>query len=128
MSLWLPQPEQSRQLEGQRAATAQALQVVEVSERMKHWNRELRKIDPYVEVFKAPPNARHPGVIPGFWHILRRPPVGHPTFIAHQTPEGEYRDLDSGIFQTLRDGDMWNSERQKDRDKHIRAAQKAEER
>lgn len=128
MSLWLPPAEQARQLNSQQAEVAKALQHAELTERVGYYNRELRKIDRYVEVFKARDDARFPGLRPGFWHVLRRPPVGQPTFIVHETPDGEYRDLDSGIFQTLRNGDMWNSERQKDREKFRRHAKRAEER
>ena len=112
----------------QRAENARALQLVELTERVKKFNHELKKIDPYVEVFKAPENASHPGVRGGFWHILRRPPAGLPTFIVHETPDGQFRDLDSGIFQTLRDGDMWSAERQRDRAKFMRQAEQARER
>lgn len=128
MALWVPPAEHARRAESQRVETARALQHVEATERVRYYNRELQKIDRYTEVFKALPNANYPGVKPGYWHILRRPPVGQPTFIVHETPDGGYRDLDAGIFQALRDGDMWNAERQRDRDKMIRAAQRAEER
>ncbi len=126
--LWVPAAEQTRRNEAVRDHTARLLEQAEMTEQVRYFNRELKKIDPYVEVIKAPANASYPGLTPGFWHILRRPPVGHPTLIAHQTPDGGYRDLDSGIFQTLRDGDMWSDARQRDREKHIRQAKQAEER
>lgn len=105
-----------------------ALRLTEISETVKRVNHELRKIDPYCEVFKAPPNAKYPGVKPGHWHVLRRPPVGQPTFIVHEGPNGEFLDLDSSLFKRLRLGDMWSAERQRDREKAIRAAEKAQER
>jgi hypothetical protein len=115
-------------MESRRAHEARVLQAVELTNKTAYWNRELQKIDPYVEVVWARPQAHHPALKPGYWHILRRSPVGQPTLIAHEGENGEFRDLDSGIFQTLRDGDMWNSERQRDREKRVRAAEKAEER
>jgi hypothetical protein len=127
-SLWIPPGEANRVMEQRRVDEARLLQNVEQTERFRFWNRELKQIDPYVEIIKAPENATYPGLKPGYYHILRRPPAGIPTLIAHEGPNGEFRDLDSGVFKTLRDGDMWNAERERDRKKRIREAEKAQER
>lgn len=96
--------------------------------RMRHWNQELRRIDPYLEVFRARDDARHPSLKPGYWYALRRPPVGLPSLVCHEGPNGEFRDLDSSILQTIREADMWSSERQRDAKKMAERAKKAQER
>lgn len=126
--LWVPASEHNRRVEGQRQFVGQLLQQGELLQRVRHWNRELASIDRYVEVFKADDNARHPSLRPGFYHLVRRPPVGMPAIVCHEGPNGEFRDLDSSILQTLRNADMWNSERQRDAKKMAERAQKAQER
>lgn len=95
---------------------------------MRHWNKELARIDRYVQVFRCKEDASHPALKPGYWVLIRQPPVGMPSVILHETPDGGYRELDSSILDTLRRGDMWNSERQRDRERMAKAAQKAQER
>ncbi len=126
--LWVPEREAARQAENARAEQARVLGAVELHHDVAFWNRELRRIDPYVQVVKAPANSQRADLKPGYFHILRIPPAQQPTIIAHETDDGGYRELDSGIFQTLRNADMWNSERQRDRQKRIREAEKAQAR
>ncbi len=126
--LWIPPAAVAKHKATSQQFTAALMAEAEVVGRVRHFNREIQKIDPYIEIVKADDNARHPALRPGYYHLVRRPPVGMPAIVAHEGPNGEFRDLDSGILQTLRNSDMWNSERQRDRDKRIKAAQRAQER
>lgn len=128
MSIWIPPAAAAKQREAAQQFTQQLISQADAVGRIQHFNKELKKIDPYVEVVKADDNATHPALKRGYWHIVRRPPVGMPAIVVHEGPDGEFRDLDSGILQTLRDGDMWSSERQRDRERMARKAEKAKER
>src|SRR5215204_3167156 len=98
MALWLPPVAQR----AQRAAIENVvLGQVELQHKLDHWNRELKRIDPYLEVVRASEDATHPSLKPGYYHVLRRPPVGQASILVHEGANGEFRDLDSGLFRTL---------------------------
>lgn len=124
MSLWIPPAAKTdaSKLVAQLEAESHAVG------RIRHFNRAVKAIDPYCEIVKADETATHPALRPGYYHVLRRPPVGTPSIVVHEGPDGEFRELDSGILDTLRAGDMWNSERQRDREQMIRAAEKSKQR
>jgi hypothetical protein len=50
----------------------------------------------------------HTGAKPNRWHVYRDngPPVG-PSYIPIETPDGGYREPDSGIIEELKQRDMW---------------------
>lgn len=53
--------------------------------------RELKKLDPYLEVgFIGDRAPAYPGIIPGRWHVIRRNPEGLDLFLPIAGPDGEY--------------------------------------
>lgn len=102
-------------------------------ETVKRFNRELRDIDPYLElVFISTPRdwpageEPPPGCVFDRWHVLRRNPGAVPTFIALTREDGGYVEPTSRVFDRLRQGDLWNGDVAR---KHRMAmARKAEER
>ena len=79
-----------------------------VRDTFAHFNRELKEIDPGLELVWAGPNVTAAGLTPGRWHVIRAVAGSPPGIIVHETDEGEYRDPDSGLFERLKEGDMWN--------------------
>jgi hypothetical protein len=95
---------------------------------LKDWNRELKQIDPYLELVFAPESADAPGLVPGRYHLLRHNPGAVPSLIPLQGPEGEFREPDSSIFQLLRESDLWNDQAERARRKTQEKLDQARER
>lgn len=118
MSIWLPDSVHEAALAEQ----------TEQSETMARFNAELETIDPYLRLIKASEKATTPGLKPGYFHILRIPPGGPPSVQPVEGAMGEYREPDAGLFQELKETDLWNSEVKWEREKMIRAAERARRR
>lgn len=56
----------------------------------------------------AAPEVLPPGTVPGRWHVRRSGPV--PFYMPITTPDGGYREPDSGILQEVADRDMRRDE------------------
>lgn len=99
-----------------------ARELYEVTARLNHYNRELYQIDPHLSVVLAKPNTTVDGLIPNYYHLVRRRP-GHLTYIKPvQWPNGEWRDLDSSVFDLVAEDDLWNDRAQREiRQKQRRA-------
>jgi hypothetical protein len=91
-----------------------------------HWNRELKEIDPYLELIRAREDSTL--MKPGFWYVLRHNPGAPPSLMCVEGPDGEYVEPNSGLFEKLRSSDMWNAEAERDRQERIRRAEAAEQR
>ena len=128
MALWVPPSEQARQLDDRRRYIASVVEQRQFHAQIKGWNEKLQAIDPKLELVKAPDNAKHPALRPGFWHVLRH--AGSevpPAIMVHEGPDGEYREPDSGMLEALRKGDMWSERSQKAmRERGKKAARAAE--
>lgn len=86
-------------------------------ETVKRFNKELKGIDPYLElVFVSMPRdwpageEPPPGVVFDRWHVLRRNPGAPPTFIALTREDGGYVEPTSRVFDRLRQADLWNGD------------------
>jgi hypothetical protein len=129
MSLWIPPAEAERMLEQRQRYAAGLLQQRELHSEIAEWNRTLKEIDPHLEIVKAPDNAHHSALKPGYWHIIRHGEGEMPpAVLVHEGPEGEYRDPDSSLLERLRKGDMWSSRSMKAETERERKAQRAAER
>lgn len=93
-----------------------------ITEKMEYYNKELHAIDPWLRVILAKPNAEADGLKPNYYHLVRIRP-GHGTYIETiEGPNGEWRDLDSSIFDLVAQHDMWNDRTQREiRQKQRRA-------
>lgn len=124
--LWLPNGV-TREMEEARREFAASL-VSHIRTKMNSYNKELRKLDPHVQVVWAEPRAQHPLLRPGYWHIIRDNGAIPPTVKVIEGPNGEFREPDSGIFRELQEGDLWNERVLKDRRKRQVQAEKARQR
>jgi hypothetical protein len=104
------------------------LQKLEAKGQMDDWNRELRQIDPYLELVFAPENATAPGLRPGRYHVLRHNPGAPLSLIPIETPEGEFKEPDSSLLDELRRADLWRDEAVRDRKKRQEALERSERR
>jgi hypothetical protein len=116
-------PDRTRQHE------AEVLGMVERFRSVMGWfNRELREIDPDLELIFAPPNAKVAGLLPGRWHVMKHIPGSHPALLPYVGPGGEYLDPDSGIFEMLRAADLWNDRVTSDQRRRAELAESASRR
>lgn len=128
--LWLPNTAQPTTMEN--PVVEEQRQLVEefyaVSDKLAHFNRELQQIDPHLKVVLAKPNTTVMGLRPNFYHLVRMRP-GHGTYIkVIETPDGEWRDLDSSIFDIVAEDDLWNDRTQRERRQRQRRADEARQR
>lgn len=128
MALWVPPAEFERQLDVRQRHLAELLGQVDLLEKMTYWNKELRQIDPDLQLVKANEDTRLPELRPGYWHVLRRNAAAPVTVIPVQGPNGEYREPDSSLFEELRRGDMWSNRSEAERKRTMRKLKQAEER
>lgn len=100
----------------------------ELHSKIAEWNKILKDIDSALELIKAPENAHHPALRPGYWHVIRHS-GGEvpPAVLVHEGPEGEYMEPDSSLLERLRKGDMWSNRSLKAETERNRKAQRAAE-
>ena len=97
-------------------------------EHVRYWNARLREIDPNLALAFAPENAHGPGIVPGRWHVRRRNDRGPDTYWAVVTPDGGFREMDSGVLAQFVAADLWNSQVRADHDRALRQANASKER
>jgi hypothetical protein len=90
------------------------------------WTRELKEIDPYLELIQAREDSTL--MRPGFYYVLRHNPGAPPSLLCVEGPDGEFVEPNSGLFEKLRSSDMWNAEAERDRKERVRKAEEAETR
>src|SRR3954465_12073717 len=108
--IWVPQQSNRRLLEERRQFAAELAQMMYVKGVMDEFNKELREIDPYLELVQAKEKvlAGNP-LKPGYWHIVRHNPGAPPTVMTIEGENGEYIEPSAEIFRKLKeDNDMWN--------------------
>lgn len=148
-SLWVPRQVKEKLVAERQELDADTDLLVdhEVHRRMEAAERfdvELRRIDPYLRLryIRKPPGwpddveSPEPGIVLDRWHVIRYNPDAPPTFMAITTPDGGYRDPDSGVLEDLSRADAWSTrsldraakrrarvaaEKQRDNDRHREA-------
>lgn len=99
-----------------------------VSGKLEYYTHELQQIDPYLKVVMAKPNTTIMGLRGGYYHIVRVRP-GSPAWIKTlEGPNGEWRDLDSSIFELVKEADLWNDRTQREVRARQRRAEEARQR
>lgn len=73
---------------------------------LKHFDTELRAIDPYLSLVKASDSAEQTGLVPGFWHIKRDNPTTIPTFIPLRNDDGGFAEPNSAHLEMVRRNDL----------------------
>lgn len=135
MSLWVPPKVTAELLEERRrreAVTLNALRAENEWEQVKHWNKELARVEPNLKLVycpdPAPVDAAAAGAKPGRWHIVRFN-VGAPiSFILLETPDGEFAEPGSWMFDLLAKSDLWSAQVQRERAALARRAEDAKRR
>lgn len=96
---------------------------------LDYYNRELYHIDRGLKVIMAKPNTQHPDLKPGYYHLIRSECETCPTMLkVWEGPDGEWRDLDSSIFEWVKEADMWNDRTQRELRNKARQAEQARQR
>jgi hypothetical protein len=103
-------------------------ELYDVTGKLEHFNRELYQIDRHLKVVMAKPNTTVQGLKPGYYHLVRIRP-GHLAYIKPiQGPNGEWRDLDSSVFDLAAEDDLWNDRLQREKRQKQRRAEEARQR
>jgi hypothetical protein len=85
-----------------------------VAGRLQHYQKRLDETYTGLKVMLAKPNTTIEGLKPGYYHLVFDVP-GSGTFIEpYQGPNGEWRDLDDGIFTLAAESDGWNDRVRRD--------------
>lgn len=95
---------------------------------LDYWNRELKRIDPRLQLVRAHEKTTLPGLKPGYFHAIRDNGADPPSIHIHEGPNGEYRDPDSGLLEDLAKGDMWNTRSRREAEKRASEAKAAAQR
>ena len=112
--LWTPF---SKEMNAKREALTDK-QTLEHIRKSKWLSRELREIDPMLDVVyigeKAP--AEFPDIIPGRWHICRKSSDGGhlDTYFPLVGPNGEYREPGAWLIDEFKARDLWNPKNMED--------------
>lgn len=76
---------------------------------LDYWNPELKKIDRNLRLMQATPLAAAPGVLPGFYHLVRLRDPAEGTFMWVQPifgPDGGFIEPNSAMLDALRASDL----------------------
>lgn len=95
---------------------------------LRHFDRELKAMDPHLSLVKASEQATEPGLIPGYWHIKRDNPRTMATYIPLRGDKGEFVEPGSEHLDFLRRNDLQRPGAFKELMERVEATQKARER
>lgn len=90
-------------------------------------NRELRELDPYLELVWIGPRAslKIPGIVPGRWHVRRSPPGLLDSYWPVMGPNKEYAEPTMKLIEDMKSADLWRKGAlQELRNRQIKAAEK----
>ena len=115
--IWVP-PDVSRELrDGTREHNASLGNMFRFTDPVcAAWNPVLFEIDPLLKLGKALDGAFAPGVLPGFYHLVRMIPDA-PWWVQPLTgPSGEFAEPTSAMLDMLRANDLQNARARMDRE------------
>lgn len=114
--LWVP-PRVDRKLREETVARDEATKAMFdlTGQPMDAWNVELRKIDPLLALGRAKERAAAPGVIAGYYHLLRFNEGAPMSVMPLHGPDGEFAEPSSQMLETLRAADLQNPRAVRDR-------------
>lgn len=124
--LWLPrsaEPKVSRELQANTREWEQTLLSMMHQEGgvLDHWNRELQQIDPNLRLMQAMEGAAVPGVIAGFYHLVRLRDPAKPDMlmvVPLRGPSDEFVEPTDYMLEALRMSDLQNTAAVEAREKH----------
>ena len=74
---------------------------------MRHWNPQLQKLDPYLQLVRISENATVPGLKAGFWQILRvKEGVPVVPIMVLEGDEGEFREPGEWMLTKVQSWDL----------------------
>lgn len=126
-NLWVPPKVAQHLVEERQAHNAATLQMFDFDVATE-WNQELRKMDPLLRLGKAKERANAPGVMPGYFHLIRMNP-GAPIWVQPlHDGTGGYVEPTSMMLDWLRRADLQNPQARRERHRLDAAAEKAAQR
>lgn len=72
-------------------------------------DKELKQLDPYLELVLASPRATDPALIPGAWHVVRHNPIGMDSYLPITDDDGFPIEPHFGVLDWLRERDLQDS-------------------
>lgn len=124
--LILPQHLLDVQTENNEAIYAQVIE-----EKLEHYNKVLREIDPYLRLVKAKDDSDLSELKPGYWHLLKLSTTGLENVIVLEHEDGSFMQPGEAMFELIRRSDLWSERTQrerKDRQKALTEAKESERR
>lgn len=114
-----------------RAERAMEIEMAHRTGVCEEFTRDLKRIDPGLELVWWPAHASAPGFVPGRYHVVWHHPGDGPGSVEPLVDEaGGYREPDSSLFDLVRGSDMWNDranrEKQRIREQAVKAREKRE--
>jgi hypothetical protein len=84
--------------------------LVERRGELNWFNRQLRQIDPRLELVKATEHPQSTDLTPGYWHVVRHnEPPAPDTYIAIKGDHGEFIEPSTGWLERFRADDAWSN-------------------
>lgn len=125
--LYLPSHIAQQNADQSRQHLANVMAVV-LGEELDQFNRELKEIDPNLEVVWNDEQEKPVvGLKPGRFHLIRDNGALPPTIVALETDDGEFYPLTSGLFEKIQRMDLWNDKVQKEKRRRDERILKARE-
>lgn len=103
-------------------------QVALESEEGRYWEKELKRIDPGLELVQASGSADDPELEPGVWYIRKRIPGQVDHYIPLTGPTGARRLPGAWMLEWLDASDLWNPRVHRDRKEAKRKLSEARQR
>lgn len=127
--LWLPPSAENKYADARLHDRAQITSRAQQRDICARFDGELKRIDPQLMMvwFDAGPDLPS-GAVGDRYHLIRDNRDAPPSVIPITGPAGEYMEPNSGLFEWLRRGDMWNARAKRDRDEAQDRARQAAER
>lgn len=99
-----------------------------VTEQQRRWNPILRSLDRHLELVPPYTNPPRAEMKPERWHLHRRDEFGNDTFIAIETPDGGFREMDEAMMDALRKADMHSERSRRIREENTRRREEQKKR
>lgn len=81
--------------------------LTERHEALQWFDRQLKELDPHLELVKASEHVGAPGIEPGFWHVRRTDPVTRwQQYMPLRAHDGRFSEPHSGHLERLRANDL----------------------
>jgi hypothetical protein len=116
-SLWMPpqararEPKVSREHQaGTRQWEARVKSMMHMAGPViEHWNRELALIDPNLRLWRAADTALAPGVVAGYYHLVRLNEAAPLWVMPLTLPDGSFAEPSDAMLRALRAADLQNT-------------------